>query len=159
MRKQPIKLWDEYNSTVNYFAHAQNGLGHALVLQEKRGRSWFAKRAMAGLVKAKKYDWNDSNLALFGSDTERKVHASITTTFGLSTKLTRYLCPLQVKKASAETEKAWAGAGQKVGIQIWRIVKFKVLDRAKYMVELKQPRCAYLLTTYAGNKLAQEPTR
>ena len=28
---------------------------------------------MAGLVKAKKYDWKDSNLALFGSDTEKKV--------------------------------------------------------------------------------------
>ena len=28
---------------------------------------------MAGLVKAKKYDWKDSNLALFGSDTERNV--------------------------------------------------------------------------------------
>ena len=28
---------------------------------------------MAGLVKAKKYDWKDSNLALFGSDTEREV--------------------------------------------------------------------------------------
>ena len=26
---------------------------------------------MAGLVKAKKYDWKDSNLALFGTDTER----------------------------------------------------------------------------------------
>jgi gelsolin len=58
---------------------------------------------MSGLVKAKKYDWKDSNLALFGSDTEK-----------------------QVKKASAETEPAWRGAGQKVGIQIWRIVKFKV---------------------------------
>ncbi|XP_022092737.1 gelsolin-like protein 2 [Acanthaster planci] len=56
-----------------------------------------------GLVKAKKYDWKDSNLALFGSDTEK-----------------------QVKKASAETEPAWRGAGQKVGLQIWRIVKFKV---------------------------------
>jgi len=58
---------------------------------------------MAGLVKAKKYDWKDSNLALFGSDTERKV-----------------------KKESAQTEPAWKGAGEKVGIQIWRIVKFKV---------------------------------
>ena len=58
---------------------------------------------MAGLVKAKKYDWQDSNIALFGSDTER-----------------------QVKKASAETEPAWKGAGQSVGMQIWRIVKFKV---------------------------------
>ena len=28
---------------------------------------------MAGLRKAKKYDWNDSNLALFGSDTEKQV--------------------------------------------------------------------------------------
>lgn len=28
---------------------------------------------MTGLVKAKKYDWKDSNLALFGSDTERNV--------------------------------------------------------------------------------------
>jgi gelsolin len=28
---------------------------------------------MAGLVKPKKYDWKDSNLALFGSDLEKKV--------------------------------------------------------------------------------------
>ena len=28
---------------------------------------------MAGLRKAKKYDWKDSNLALFGSDTEKNV--------------------------------------------------------------------------------------
>ncbi|XP_022092741.1 gelsolin-like protein 2 [Acanthaster planci] len=56
-----------------------------------------------GLVKAKKYDWKDSNLALFGSDTEKKV-----------------------KKESAETEPAWKGAGQQVGLQIWRINKFKV---------------------------------
>jgi len=35
-----------------------------------------------------------------------------------------------VKKASAETEKAWKGAGQKVGIKIWRIVKFKVRHAA-----------------------------
>nr|WAQ15590.1 severin/fragmin [Halisarca dujardinii] len=58
---------------------------------------------MAGLAKPKKYDWNDSNLAMFGSDTEK-----------------------QVKKSSAETEPAWKGAGAAVGMQIWRIVKFKV---------------------------------
>ena len=29
--------------------------------------------AFAGLIKAKKYDWKDSNMALFGSDTERQV--------------------------------------------------------------------------------------
>lgn len=28
---------------------------------------------MSGLVKPKKYDWKDSNLALFGSDLEKKV--------------------------------------------------------------------------------------
>ena len=32
----------------------------------------------------------------------------------------------QVKKASAETEPAWKGAGQEIGLKIWRIVKFKV---------------------------------
>jgi len=55
------------------------------------------------MQKAKKYDWKDSNLALFGSDTEKKV-----------------------KKESAESEPAWNGAGQEVGLQIWRINKFKV---------------------------------
>ncbi|BFZ08113.1 hypothetical protein BsWGS_11152 [Bradybaena similaris] len=56
-----------------------------------------------GLNKAKKYDWRDSNLALFGSDLERNV-----------------------KKESAATEVAWKGAGSKVGLQIWRIEQFKV---------------------------------
>lgn len=60
------------------------------------------------LRKQKQYDWKDSNLALFGSDTER-----------------------QVKKESAEHEPAWKNAGQKVGLQIWRIVKFKVTSWPK----------------------------
>lgn len=34
---------------------------------------------MAGLRKAKKYDWKDSNLALFGSDTERQVSRRLRT--------------------------------------------------------------------------------
>ena len=55
------------------------------------------------MQKAKEYDWKDSNMALFGSETEKNV-----------------------KKESAETEPAWEGAGEKVGLQIWRIVKFKV---------------------------------
>lgn len=42
-------------------------------------------------------------MAMFGSDTEK-----------------------QVKKESACSEPAWEGAGQEVGLQIWRIVKFKV---------------------------------
>lgn len=63
---------------------------------------------MAALRKQKQYDWKDSNLALFGSDTER-----------------------QVKKEAAETEPAWKNAGKKVGLQIWRIVKFKVTSWPK----------------------------
>jgi len=58
---------------------------------------------MSGLVKPKQYDWKDSNMALFGSETEKKI-----------------------KQASAATEEAWQGAGQKVGLQIWRINQFKV---------------------------------
>ncbi|XP_060552733.1 gelsolin-like protein 2 [Ruditapes philippinarum] len=63
---------------------------------------------MSGLRKAKKYDWKDSNLALFGSDTEKNI-----------------------KKESAATEPAWQKAGQEVGIQIWRIVNFKVTQWPK----------------------------
>ena len=42
---------------------------------------------MAGLVKAKKYDWKDSNLALFGSDTERNVSLQFVT---VRSAFTRY---------------------------------------------------------------------
>ena len=58
---------------------------------------------MSGMVKAKVYDWKDSNMALFGSETDRNV-----------------------KEAAAATEEAWVGAGSKVGLEIWRINKFKV---------------------------------
>ncbi|KAJ8023049.1 Gelsolin-like protein 2 [Holothuria leucospilota] len=61
-----------------------------------------------GFVKAKKYDWKDSNLALFGSDTEKSV-----------------------KKESAQHELAWKNAGSKVGVQVWRIKKFKVVHWPK----------------------------
>ena len=55
------------------------------------------------MQKAKKYDWKDSNMALFGSDTEKKV-----------------------KKESAESEPAWQNAGLVPGLKIWRINQFKV---------------------------------
>jgi len=58
-----------------------------------------------GLVKAKKYDWKDSNMALFGSDTEK-----------------------QVKKESAMCEPAWEGAGAAPGLKIWRVVNFEIKD-------------------------------
>ena len=35
--------------------------------------SFSANLNFSGLVKAKKYDWKDSNMALFGSDTEKQV--------------------------------------------------------------------------------------
>jgi len=55
------------------------------------------------MLKAKRYDWKETNMALFGSDTEK-----------------------MVKKESAESEPAWKGAGVEVGTQIWRIEKKKV---------------------------------
>jgi gelsolin len=63
---------------------------------------------MSGLIKQKQYDWRDTNLAMFGSSED-----------------------IKVKKASAQTEPAWEKAGQKVGLQIWRIVKFKVTHHPK----------------------------
>lgn len=53
--------------------------------------------------KDRKVDWQDTNMALFGSDIEKKC-----------------------KAAAADGEPQWVGAGVKVGIQIWRIEQFKV---------------------------------
>ena len=39
----------------------------------------------------------------------------------------RYSLFFQVKKESAESEPAWQNAGTSVGVQIWRINKFKVI--------------------------------
>src|SRR3990167_5330643 len=58
--------------------------------------------------KATVYNIADSNIALLGSDLEKKV-----------------------KAAAANTEPAWANAGQEVGLQIWRIEKFNVVSRPK----------------------------
>lgn len=60
---------------------------------------------MTGLVKPRKIDFKDTNLALFGSDVERNV-----------------------KKSAAMEEKAWKGCGKRVGLKIWRIEKFKVVE-------------------------------
>jgi len=50
-----------------------------------------------------KYNWKESNLLLFGTDSEKKV-----------------------KKENAEAEPMWQGSGAKPGLEIWRINKFKV---------------------------------
>jgi len=55
------------------------------------------------MQKAKKYNIEDSNIALIGSDLDKKC-----------------------REAAAATEPAWAAAGKKVGLQIWRIEKFQV---------------------------------
>jgi len=59
---------------------------------------------MSGLVKPKEYKLSESNIANMGSDLEK-----------------------QVKKAAAETEDAWKGCGKILGLEIWRIEKFKVI--------------------------------
>ena len=51
----------------------------------------------------------------------------------------------QVKKGAAETEPAWKGAGAKVGIQIWRIVKFKVSCSLVFIVQLLRSLSSMLL--------------
>lgn len=55
------------------------------------------------MIKPKKHNWKDGNLALFGSDVEKGV-----------------------KRDAAEKEPAWNGSGQEVGLEIWRVVKFKI---------------------------------
>lgn len=55
------------------------------------------------MQKQKKYNIADSNIANLGSDLEKKV-----------------------REAAAQKEPAWENAGKKVGLQVWRIEKFKV---------------------------------
>ena len=57
------------------------------------------------MLKQKKYDWKDSNMALFGSDLEKNI-----------------------KKAAAEGEAQWRGVGHKVELRVWRIEQFKVVE-------------------------------
>jgi len=61
-------------------------------------------QSVRGGVKPKQYKVEDSNIANLGSELEKNV-----------------------KKAAAETEQAWKGAGKQVGLLIWRIEKFKVV--------------------------------
>jgi gelsolin len=56
------------------------------------------------MIKQKEYNLEDSNIALIGSDLDKKV-----------------------RQAAAQTEKAWTNAGKEVGMQIWRIEKFQVV--------------------------------
>jgi len=62
------------------------------------------------MEKQKQYNWKDSNMALFGSDLEKKI-----------------------KQASAKTEHEWEGTNVP-GLYVWRIHNFKVekVDKADY---------------------------
>jgi len=60
------------------------------------------------MLKQKEYDWQDTNMALFGSNVEK-----------------------ELKKHAAESEPAWNGTGQQVEVRVWRINKFKVEDWPK----------------------------
>nr|CUU97371.1 hypothetical transcript [Hymenolepis microstoma] len=83
--------------TVALLSMSELGLtSHALFKNHKE---------MAGLVKGKDYDWKDSNVALFGSDEDKKV-----------------------KKESAETEKAWKPVREMRSpfLMAWRIKQFKL---------------------------------
>lgn len=63
------------------------------------------------MLKQKEYKWEDTNVALIGSDAD-----------------------IQARLESAETEKAWDGVGNKPELKVWRIEKFKVVawPKSKY---------------------------
>jgi len=80
---------------------------------------------MAHLTKAKVYDIEDSNIALLGSDVScfilsDRVH-HIDHLVATYTQLEKH-----VREHAGEKEPAWKTAGQRQGLEIWRIEKFQV---------------------------------
>ncbi|KAI0317613.1 fragmin60 [Amylostereum chailletii] len=63
---------------------------------------------MAHLTKPVKYNIEDSNIALFGSNLEKRVH-----------------------EHAGDIEHAWTDAGLEPGLQVWRVEKFTVVDWPK----------------------------
>jgi gelsolin len=59
---------------------------------------------MPGKLKARTYDLSQTNVAMIGTSLDKAT-----------------------RKAAAETEAAWHGAGTEFGILIWRIEKFNVV--------------------------------
>ena len=79
------------------------------------------------MQKAKDYDYASSNLANFGTEIETKV-----------------------KEASAAAEVQWKGVGQKPGLEIWRVVKFK-LQRVQTPGRFFENDSYIVLSTYKKN--------
>ena len=86
-----------------------------------------------GLVKATTIVISASNISNLGSDLEKKV-----------------------KKAAAESEEQWKGAGTKEGLLIWRIEKFKVDFEKKHKKKRKTNVSPYLHTVH-GHRLCHGP--
>ncbi|KAF7327822.1 Actin-binding protein [Mycena kentingensis (nom. inval.)] len=63
---------------------------------------------MAHLTKPTQYNIKDTNIALLGSDLEKRV-----------------------RESAGDKEPAWATAGTEIGLQAWRIEKFKVVEWPK----------------------------
>lgn len=79
---------------------------------------------MAGLRKQEEYNWKDSNLALFGSDTEKRVKLESAQSEPAWTN-SGCLATL-VRSCMGVWFYMWCVSGSKVGLEIWRIVQFKV---------------------------------
>jgi len=88
---------------------------------------------MAHLTKPTTYDIKDSNIALLGSDLEKRV-----------------------REAAGDKETAWNNAGTAVGIQVWRIEKFHVVEWPKNKLGSFYDGDSYLvLNTYKKTPDAQ----
>ncbi|KAK0188127.1 actin regulatory protein [Armillaria mellea] len=61
---------------------------------------------MAHFTKPPKYDISDSNIALLGSDLEKRV-----------------------REHAGDTEPAWKNSGVKPGVEVWRIERFQIIPR------------------------------
>lgn len=86
------------------------------------------------MIKQKKFDIEDSNIALLGSDLDKKV-----------------------KLEAAQTEEAWKEAGKELGIQIWRIEKFQVVAWPKEQYGKFYDGDSYIiLRTYKKSEDAQK---
>lgn len=86
------------------------------------------------MQKQKEYVIAETNLANFGTEIEKKI-----------------------KEASAQGEKAWEGVGKEVGLDIWRIEKFKVKRSQTKDGEFYENDSYIVMNTYKkGDALAHD---